>query len=197
MQRSALCRSLRELSNAYLLAKIGVDTAENEPLEVWGENSIQYSLHSYAARGIAASSEGGDYIGALCAPSWACMLSRESTRSPGSAHASLRNEKARSVFLRHVSLLVEFSFYLVFLLVFFIFFSFSLVSFVVFLFARTCLRENLVENERRKIYTENITLGAFFLGTCLKRTPKRPTLLPHDQTRHCAWSCAPHARIRN
>ena len=33
-------------SNEYLLAKIGVDTAENEPLEVWGENSIQYSLHS-------------------------------------------------------------------------------------------------------------------------------------------------------
>ena len=46
---SALCRSRRELSNAYLLAKIGVDTAENEPLEVWGENSIQYSLHSLAA----------------------------------------------------------------------------------------------------------------------------------------------------
>ena len=46
MQRSALCKSRRELSNAYLLAKIGVDTAENEPLEVWGENSIQYSLHS-------------------------------------------------------------------------------------------------------------------------------------------------------
>ena len=46
MQRSALCRSRRELSNAYLLAKIGVDTAETEPLEVWGENSIQYSLHS-------------------------------------------------------------------------------------------------------------------------------------------------------
>ena len=41
MQRSALCRSRRELSNAYLLANIGVDTAENEPLEVWGENSIQ------------------------------------------------------------------------------------------------------------------------------------------------------------
>ena len=46
MQRSALCRSRRELSNAYLLAKIGVDTAENVPLEVWGENSIQYLLHS-------------------------------------------------------------------------------------------------------------------------------------------------------
>ena len=41
-----MCRSRRELSNAYLLAKIGVDTAENEPLEVWGRNSIQYSLHS-------------------------------------------------------------------------------------------------------------------------------------------------------
>ena len=49
VQRSALCRSRRELSNAYLLAKIGVDTAENEPLEVWGENSIQYSLHSLGA----------------------------------------------------------------------------------------------------------------------------------------------------
>ena len=34
---SALCRSRRELSNEYLLAKIGVDTAENEPLEVWGK----------------------------------------------------------------------------------------------------------------------------------------------------------------
>ena len=33
------CRSRQALSNEYLLAKIGVDTAENEPLEVWGENS--------------------------------------------------------------------------------------------------------------------------------------------------------------
>ena len=49
MQRSALCRSRRELSNACLLAKIGVDTAENEPLEVWGENSIHYSPHSLEA----------------------------------------------------------------------------------------------------------------------------------------------------
>ena len=46
VQRSALCRSRRELSNEYLLAKIGVDTAENEPLEVWGANSIQYSIVS-------------------------------------------------------------------------------------------------------------------------------------------------------
>ena len=44
-----MCRSRRELSNEYLLAKIGVDTAENEPLEVWGEISIQYSFASLAA----------------------------------------------------------------------------------------------------------------------------------------------------
>ena len=44
-----MCRSRRELSNEYLLAKIGVDTAENEPLEVWGENSMHYSLHSLTA----------------------------------------------------------------------------------------------------------------------------------------------------
>ena len=30
-------------SNAYLLAKIGVDTAENEPLEVWAK--IQFIIH--------------------------------------------------------------------------------------------------------------------------------------------------------
>ena len=34
VQRSASCRSRRELSNEYLLAKIGVDTAENEPCKV-------------------------------------------------------------------------------------------------------------------------------------------------------------------
>ena len=35
MQRSALCRSRRELSNEYLVANFGFDTAENEPLKVW------------------------------------------------------------------------------------------------------------------------------------------------------------------
>ena len=34
VQRCALCRSRRELSNEYLLAKFGFDTAENEPSKV-------------------------------------------------------------------------------------------------------------------------------------------------------------------
>ena len=34
VQRSALCTSRRELSNAYLLAKLRFDTAENEPCKV-------------------------------------------------------------------------------------------------------------------------------------------------------------------
>ena len=45
------CRSRQELSNEtdsysneYLLAKIGVDTAENEPLKVW--RKIQFNIHS-------------------------------------------------------------------------------------------------------------------------------------------------------
>ena len=34
MQRSTLCRSRRELSNAYFLAKFSFDAAENEPCQV-------------------------------------------------------------------------------------------------------------------------------------------------------------------
>ena len=42
-----MCRSRRELSNEYLLAKIGVDTSENEPLEVWGKIIQHYSFVSW------------------------------------------------------------------------------------------------------------------------------------------------------
>ena len=35
MQRSAFCRSRRELSNAYLLAEFRFDTAETEPSKVY------------------------------------------------------------------------------------------------------------------------------------------------------------------
>ena len=41
---ATVSRSRRELSNEYLLDEIGVDTAENEPLEVWGQ--IQFIIHS-------------------------------------------------------------------------------------------------------------------------------------------------------
>ena len=38
------CRSRQELSNESLLANIGVETAENEPLKVW--RTIQFIIHS-------------------------------------------------------------------------------------------------------------------------------------------------------
>ena len=49
------CRSRRELSNEYLIAKIGFDTAENEPLKVWG--LIQFNIQSspYSQGGLLAS----------------------------------------------------------------------------------------------------------------------------------------------
>ena len=40
------CRSRQELSHEYFLAKIGVDTAENEPLEVWLKIIQYYSFVS-------------------------------------------------------------------------------------------------------------------------------------------------------
>ena len=52
-----MCRSRRELSNEYLLAKIGVDTAENEPLEVWGK--IQFNIHSCPYSGLAYAAVSG------------------------------------------------------------------------------------------------------------------------------------------
>ena len=49
VQRSALCRSRRELSNEYLLAKFGVDTAENEPLHVLLTSSPGIQVSPFAA----------------------------------------------------------------------------------------------------------------------------------------------------
>ena len=42
-----MCRSRRELSNAYSLAKFGFDTAENEPSKVWPIK--RYSGNPYIA----------------------------------------------------------------------------------------------------------------------------------------------------
>ena len=44
MQRSALCRSQRELSNEYLLPKFSFDTAENEPCKA---SAVQSELHCW------------------------------------------------------------------------------------------------------------------------------------------------------
>ena len=60
MQRSALCRSRRELSNAYLLSKIGVDTAANEPLEVWGKIQFIFHLRPYSLPRVGAARRGAE-----------------------------------------------------------------------------------------------------------------------------------------
>ena len=49
VQRGALCRSRRELSNENLLDEIGVDTAENELLQVLFKIIQYYSIVSLAA----------------------------------------------------------------------------------------------------------------------------------------------------
>ena len=53
MQRSALCRSRRELSDAYLLAKFGFDTTENEPGKVcrWQQLTGDAELRPHEAEG--------------------------------------------------------------------------------------------------------------------------------------------------
>ena len=44
MQRSALCRSRQELSNEYLLAKFGFDTAENETYYFVSSSSREFEF---------------------------------------------------------------------------------------------------------------------------------------------------------
>ena len=40
--KSGICSSRQELSNEYLIAKIGVDTAENGPSKVWDRNLTKF-----------------------------------------------------------------------------------------------------------------------------------------------------------
>ena len=54
MQRSALCRSRRELSNEYLLAKIGFDTAENELCKVCPLLSLRTAASGEVEKAVAA-----------------------------------------------------------------------------------------------------------------------------------------------
>ena len=51
VQRSALCRSRRELSNAYFVAKFGFDTAENEPYQVSRRRAARAPAGRGAPRG--------------------------------------------------------------------------------------------------------------------------------------------------
>ena len=44
VRRSALCRSRQELSNEYLLAKFGFDTAENEPYHFVSSSSREFEF---------------------------------------------------------------------------------------------------------------------------------------------------------
>ena len=48
MQRSALCRSRRELSNAYFLAKFRFDTAENEQCKICRILAVERPVHDEA-----------------------------------------------------------------------------------------------------------------------------------------------------
>ena len=59
VQRSPLCRSRRELSNAYLLAKFGFDTAENEPCKVCPLSVYRspVAILAQGARGVGAMSD--------------------------------------------------------------------------------------------------------------------------------------------
>ena len=67
-----MCRSRRELSNAYLLAKFGFDTAENEPSEVWPiPRRVQRCLHRRARqRGKRAAAAGAALRRFTSWPSW-------------------------------------------------------------------------------------------------------------------------------
>ena len=90
MQRSALCRSRRELSNEYLLAKIGVDTAENEPLEVWGKYSILFTsvliLEMVKAVHLALFQQPRSACGRSLGP-WPLTLAADSSSQAGLAYA--------------------------------------------------------------------------------------------------------------
>ena len=129
------------------------------------------------------------------------MLSRESTRSPGSAHASLRNEKARSVFLRHVSLLVEFSFSSRVSVLFFFYF---LLFFSCFFYCFSFCAHVLEGKSGGKRKTENIYLkyypGRFFSRYVLEEnSEKTNSSSPRSSTPLCLIMCStcPHQKLES
>ena len=87
VQRSALCRSRRELSNAYLLAKFGLDTAENEPCQVCPieqcSDAASFERPGWAASASSARLEAGARTRAGAAARTARpALSRDEAKAP-------------------------------------------------------------------------------------------------------------------
>ena len=62
VQKSALCRSRRELSNEYLLAKFGFDTAENEPCQVSSKSIYHFQPRCASAVAFAIRAEARSII---------------------------------------------------------------------------------------------------------------------------------------
>ena len=84
-----MCRSRRELSNEYLLAQFGFDTAESEPSKVWPmlNNSSLFFVRLKGTRGEPASPRGGDSPGCcreVAGVLWAILYYREWRVSEGS-----------------------------------------------------------------------------------------------------------------
>ena len=72
MQRSVLCRSRRELSHEYLLAKFGFDTAENEPLHVCEKIAkVRIKVRKNVGFRLAAAGAGCGDLRALADVTWA------------------------------------------------------------------------------------------------------------------------------
>ena len=73
VQRSALCRSRRELSNAYFLAKFRFDTAANEPCKVcripWHPHASRYERAAMAAQPMKLPTVGSSFSLAAADPS--------------------------------------------------------------------------------------------------------------------------------
>ena len=70
VQRSALCRSLRELSNEYLLAKFGFDTAENNPCHLVSSSSQEFEFELW------------NFEPLICSPADLCKRGRTSGPTP-------------------------------------------------------------------------------------------------------------------
>ena len=84
VQRSAFCRSRRELSNAYSLSKFGFDTAENEPSEVCRIRGLGRSCRRPrgCGRRSPTSSAWSGSRAAICQESWRSRTRAQAVSEP-------------------------------------------------------------------------------------------------------------------